>query len=451
MKRSVRIAGYVGIGLLIGVAIITVLVWALTRTQVGVEQVGRLVVGSLEDDVQGELRVGRVTSEGLLGGATVHDIEIEDRQGRPFVRVDSAQLSYDWRSLLGGRIVFDDVVVHDPEVYIEQLPGDTAWNFEYLFPDTTAGESPAENLVLFERARVVNGQFVIRFPWEPDDEEPAVEPADTARLILEPAPGGLVRTLRFEDVNAVLPRALWESPREEGKLFQIASLSTRGYIYKDPFDLRDLRGAITIRDSLIAFEATHVDLPASRAAGIGRIITEDEEDEQNYDIQIDAEELAFADLRWLYPRLPEEGGGNLELRIQTQPEGTLWLATDAQLHAPGTELAGSFGLVTGDSLYFTRVDLRASPLNVALLEQVLPVDLPVEGLMVGTVEVEGPISSLSTEGELQLLAADGGSAVVHWGGTVDLRRPFGAQELQADVRELDLALLSALRDRKSVV
>lgn len=447
-RRSLRIAGFVVLGMAIGLALVVALLFVITRTEFGLERVRRVAIARLSNRIEGELRVERITSRGLLGGAVLHDIELIDPRGRPFLRADSARLGYRFRTLLAGQIVFSRLSVYGPEVIIERLPGDTAWNFEYIFPDTTPDIEEDRDLILLDRVRIEDGLFIVRTPWEPDEP---VEPDDTARLILREVPGGLVREFRFEEVNGLFPRVLWESPLEEGKLIRIASLSTRGYIWKDPFELRDLRGAVTIRDSLISFDVSRFEMPASRGSGVGRVVTHDGRTE--FDVRIEGDDVAFADLQWLYPPLPDEGGGNLVFRMQTQPVGTLWLAEDARIRAPGMQLAGTFGIVTGDTLYFTQVRLRASPLNLELLQDVLPVDLPVEGLMVGTVEVEGPISSLTTRGDVRLMASTGRGqpAAATWSGTLDLRPPYGAQALEATVTELDTdrvpALARALRLR----
>jgi translocation and assembly module TamB len=445
VSRSLRTLGFVVLALAIALALAVAALLFFTRTEVGLERVRRVVVHQLERRVQGDLRIERITSErGFLGGATIHRLEIADTLGRPFVRADSLRLSYGLRDLVAGRISFSRVSIDGAEVYLERLPGDTLWNFQRIFADTTPGEAGgAGPLILFEQARITNSRLVVRYPWAPD--EPIEEPDDTARLILREAPGGLVRELRFEDVNADLPQVLWESPLEEGRMFRVRSLSTRGYIWEDPFDLRDLRGVVTMRDSVIAFDIDRFQLPATRGSGLGRIITGEE---TRYDIEIDGDEVALADLRWLYPPLPEEGGGNLKFRIQTVPQGTLWLARDARIRTPTTEMAGNFGIVTGDTLYLTEIALRASPLDLELLERVLPIEIPVEGVLVGTVEVEGPISSLTTRGDLRLVARGGETspgAAVRWHGTVDLSPPYGVQNLVAEIRRLDLALLSEFR------
>src|SRR5690606_41851722 len=152
----------------------------------------------------------------------------------------------------------------------------------------------------------------------------------------------LVRVVRFEDVDAALPRVLWSSPVEEGRLFEVASLETRGFMYDDPFDLRQFQGTVTQRDSVISIDARDLRLPDSRATGGGRYTNGDERD--YYDLDIQGETIAFDDLRWLYPNFPEEGGGEARIRIQTlDPQGTRWLFEDAHVRAPGAEAAGTHG------------------------------------------------------------------------------------------------------------
>jgi hypothetical protein len=251
VSRQLRLAGYIGICIAAGLLVATLVIVLLTRTDWGMERARRFAVTWLEDRVDGELRIGRVTGPGLLGGVTIHDFGLVDRRGRTFLASDSLELAYDWRSLVAGRILLNRVVLHQPELYIERLPGDTMWNFEHVF-GTATPETPAErNLIMFNDARVLNGLVVIRTPFEPDGP---VAPADTARILLEAAPGGLVRAMRFEDVNARLDRVIWESPIEKGRLFDVQMLQARGFVWREPFEIRNARGTLTTRDSIIAFD-----------------------------------------------------------------------------------------------------------------------------------------------------------------------------------------------------
>ena len=440
MSRRNRTLGYLLLGAVVGIAIVLAIFFVLTRTEYGIEQVRRVAVSQIQQRIAGDLRIGRIdAAPGLLGGAILRDVEIVDESDRTFIRADSLRLAYNWRALLGGRIEFDRVDIFGAEVVIERLPGDERWNYARIFDLGEPDPDSPDRLIQFRRARIVDGLLVIRYPWRAKGQ---VERGDTARLILREVPGGLVRELRFEDINAVLPRVLWESPVEEGRLFVVDQLSTRGFVWEDPFEVRELSGSVTQRDSLVSFDVDRVRLPASTASGLGHIVIG--EDRVGLDISIDGDDVSSADLQWLYPPLPDDGTGRFDFRIQSVPGGTLWLARDAYVSAPGTELAGSFGIVTGDTLYFTEVDLRASPLNLALLEELLPVDLPIDGLLVGTVEVEGPISSLRTRGDVRLASAHGSEAA-RWEGTLDLRGPFGVQNFRADVETLDVGRLAAWR------
>jgi hypothetical protein len=440
VNRSARLAGYIAIGIAAGLLLATLFIVVLTRTEWGMERARRFAVAWLEDRIEGELRLGRVTGPGLLRGVIIHDFGIVDPRGRPFLSSDSIELAYSWRSLAAGRIVLDRVTLYRPHLVIERLPGDTIWNFQHVFPPGP-DQPDQRSLVMFNDARVIDGLATIRMPWEPDGP---VEPADTARLILEEVPGGVARTMRFEAIEARLSRVIWESPTEPGQLFDIASLQTRGYVWREPFLLRHARGTLTARDSVIAFDMPEVELPRSEAGVLGRVVMRT--GPNDLDIRLDGRRLVFDDLHWLYPNLPDEGGGSLILRIQSQPDGILWLAENARIQAPGTNLAGSVGIVTGDSLYFTQVDLRASPLDIRTLEQLLPGGLPVEGILVGTLEVRGPLSALETSGRLELAGRAGTRpSDVAWRGVLDMRnaRDPRAISLSTDVRHLELALLQA--------
>lgn len=436
MRRGVR---YTFIAMAALAVIAVSLVWVLTRTQFGVERAGHFALERIRASVNGQLDVDRVTSGGLLSGVTLHDIALTGPDGRAFLEADSARLAYRFRTLARGSMVFDRVILHSPTVTVEQLPGQEEWNFERIFPpDSAAPLSVARNtLVLIRDATVHDGRVVLRSPWEPDGP---VEPDDTARMILESVPGGLVRTMRFEALNGRIPRIVWEAPGEDARLIEIETLATRAYLWDTPVDIEGLEGAITLRDSLVSFDIPRVRLPDSELAVIGRIILDD--DGSRFDIELDGRDVAFSDFQWLYPQLPVEGGGTLQLRIQTRDPGSiLWLAQEARLRTAGTEVAGSFGVVTGDTLFFTNVDLDASPLDLELIQRLVPGDLPLEGLLIGTVEVEGPISALRTRGDVRLRTfreGQGAESTVRWSGTVGGRPPYDVRGLTADIRSLDL-------------
>lgn len=386
-RRGWRLAGYILIGILAGLVFGSAAIFFITRSDWGMERARRFVVSWLDDRIDGELRLGSISGPGLMRGAMIRDFAIIGPDGRPFLAADSLELVYQWRTLLAGRILLDRVALHQPAVIIERLAGDSIWNYERIFGGGTPDEAAARNLIMFNDARIHNGSAVVRTPWEPDGP---VEPGDTSRLILIDAPGGLLRAMRFEDINARLNRVIWESPIEKGRLFDVQSVSGRGFVWREPFQLTGGRGTLTMRDSVVTFEFPHVALPGSEASILGRVVMRT--GSNDIDVRVDARRMVFRDLEWIYPHMPDDGGGSMRLLIQSQPDGTLWLAEEARIQAPGTSIAGTFGVVSGETLYFTRVDLRAAPLDIRTIEQLLPDGLPVDGLLMGTVEVRGPLN-----------------------------------------------------------
>lgn len=398
MTRNGRIATYILAGLATGLVVSAILLHSLSRTQFGMDRVRRYALSWLEEQVVGEIHIGSFGGRGLLGGLTLNDFYIIDAKGRSFLSADSARLAYNWRTFVTGRIVLDRVSLYQPKIYLEQLPGDSIWNYQHVFPDRRkpGGPPPGKRLILFNDANVINGMAVVRVPFELNE---SIEPADTARTIVEQVPGGYAKVFRFDSINGNFSRVIWESPIEEGKLVDIRSLRAKGFVWREPMNLTAMRGTVTVRDTIIAFDIPDVRMPSSQASMVGRVIME--EGSNFFDLKVEGKRFTFRDMQWLYPRLPNDGSGSGTLRIQSQrPKGILFLATNTRITAPGTRMSGNFGVVTGDTMYFTDVDMRAAPLNLDLIQSLLPGRLPVDGFLVGTVEVKGPLSLLETRGDL---------------------------------------------------
>ncbi len=303
MKRVFAGLKWILVGVIVLLAIAYAGVYLLTRTNWGVQRVGGYVVRSIASGIHGKLTVGRIHSAGLLGGVMLDRLTIVDSVGRPFVAVDSARTTYGWRSLLRGNIVLGSLDLYHPTVVVEELPGDTLWNFEKIFMDTSKVPGTPQ-LVRFSDVRVFDGDVTVAYPL---DVKGPIQPGDTARLIVRRAGRGLERVLRFEQLEATLPDVLWQSPTEPGKLFRFTRLAGLGYIWSTPLHLSHAAGTLALHDSIVAFNVPQVLLPNSDGAVLGRVVVR--KDQNDYDVHITGRRLAFGDLGWLYPRLPREGGG----------------------------------------------------------------------------------------------------------------------------------------------
>lgn len=367
----------------------------LTQTSGGRERVLALTLKQLGAGIAGELRVQRVSGN-LLTGAKLYGVSLSDSLGEPFVVADSAYLDYDLRTLTTPRIHIEDAVVYGAQVYVSQLPGDTLWNYQKLFPPgETAGEV---RYTLIDRAVLVGADVRVQIPWEPTDTAPrarrreiALALADTSPVMVRQVEGGYLRTINLNGVYGGLTGIRFAPGSDAGSYFGIDSLAATVQFFRTPFRVERMEGELQLVDDRVEFNAPVVRLPDSRLAVGGVIHLGERGEEPRYDVTIRGDTVTLADLRWLYPRFPQDAAGRLTLVVETRPEGTLFLARGLRLRAPGTVLSGDFGMIAGDTLRFVDVDLRADPLDVSTVEGMLPDSLPVRGLHIGSVEIRGPV------------------------------------------------------------
>lgn len=365
---------------------------AFTRTEWGRGRVLEFTLQALGGRLNGVLVVDRLEGS-LIAGARLHGVELRGADGELVVAADSAYVNYKLPSFFGGDMVLNSLVVYDPEVFLRRLPGDTLWNYQEILLDTTR-TAETTRATLIDRAILLGAQITVRLPWEP---EPGSTPAerraeirealtDSSRLEVERVPGGYLRTMRFQVADARVSDLVVAADERGGIFLRVDTLNALAKLYRgEPLDLRQARGTLALREGVLRFRAPLIVLPDSRLRAEGVVDTRGEE--PAYDLAVRAERVRLGDMEWLYPYVPERGAASFALWLETRPDGTLYRVRDLRLDAPGTRVAGSFGLLVGQSLSFTDVDLVADPLRVRTIEEMLPTDLPVRGLQIGAVEI----------------------------------------------------------------
>ncbi len=398
---SARRAGtrWLLVGALITIVLLVGAVVFYAQTQWGNQQILSLTLQLASRRLDGELLVQRLEGN-VLTGARLYGVALRGDDGEPFLLADSAFIEYSLRTLAGGRIVIDRLEIYNGEVFLRRLPGERFWNYQAIFGDTLPPVDPPPERapVALQWARVVNGLAVVQVPWEPEEglteaaRQRAIEEAlaDTSMVVVTRVPGGFLQTYRFSALDGEVSEVVIAGDEHGGNYARLDRLSGIAQIWRQPVQIQRVEGEIGIVGEQIEFRAPVLLLPESRLTAYGVLYTRQER--TDFDITIHGEQVTFADLQWLYPRFPDEGGGEILLTLESRPEGTLVVGRNLSLVAPGTRMSGQFGLILNDTLRFLESDLDAAPLSIPTIMGMLPTEVPVEGLRVGGVQIRAPAS-----------------------------------------------------------
>ncbi len=442
MRRLRRVVRWTIYGTMAVLAVLAAVYYAVAHTDPGIERAASSVLDRVRTAVNGELYVDDVTSSGLLAGATLHGVRLIDPAGRTFARLDSVRLGYSIFQLVRGRIVFDEVGLFGGEAVVERLPGEP-WNYEVVLGLGGDGDGSGgpPRLIALENVTVDGTDVTVRMPWTAAENPEA----DTTRLLLAEVPGGTVREYRFRDVVGELPSITLQSPDRRGIQVLVQGLATRAFIYADPVQVRNLVGGVEVVDSVVSFGARRLALAGSRTAARGRIVLGRP---NRYDIQFVGADVAFADLRWLIPRLPATGRAQLDFLIRTQASADVMLeARNARVRTGSSDVRGAFGMITGRPLRLVDVDVDARSLELDLVQRLAQRELPVDGRLEGTFQADGPLTALRSRGDLRLFRSGREQVDVRWSGTAGLAGPFAARELEAELRRVELDVVAAMVPR----
>lgn len=394
LRRSVWAVAGLLIGVVLGIAVVLV----GSRTNYGHKKILNLTLRALGKSVQGTLTVGRISGN-LLTGARLYDVQLRDLKKQPFVLADSADLTYDVRTLLSPRIVIRKAVLYNGRVYASKMPGDSLWNYQAIFADTTAPDTTdkVDRVTLLDSVRLVNVDAHLVIPWTPTKGlSPRARRAqiadvlsDSALTPVKRARGGYTRAMNFVGLNGRLAGIRFAPGTEAGSFFHIDSLGGRAQVFRDTFAIKRVTGRLALLSDHVEFDAPRVDLAHSQLSTAGVVRFPPNGADILYDILFVSKQVSFGDLRWIYPRFPRTATGALTLKVESRPEGLLFLAQHARVQAPGTRITGDFGVILGDTVRFTDVNLKADPLRVATIEAMLPTQLPVVGLHIGSAVIRG--------------------------------------------------------------
>jgi hypothetical protein len=405
-RRAVRMLTWGLGGVALGVALLLLLVNVVARTERGHEFVLQRTLSALGGNIRGGKLVIERIDGNLFEGAKVYGLRLQDNQGRAFVVADSAYLNYRVTTLISPRIHITRATLYEPEIYIFKLPGDSLWNYQAIFADTTTRDPNrprVERTTLVDTLRVINGIARVQTPWSPDTslspraQRVAIADAlsDTSLALVDTVRGGYIRTMNFTRLHGRISRVRFAPGSQTGSRIHVDSLRGVAQIFRKPVQFNQVQAQIALLRGHVELDAPVLRLPGSTLSMSGVVRTDSfpawfpEDKAPMYDLAFRSDSVLFRDLQWLYPRFPAEARGSISLRIEHRPGGLMFLARETDITAPGTHLVGDFGMILGDTLRFVDVDLKAEPVRVSTIERMLPEGLPVRGLVLGGVDIRG--------------------------------------------------------------
>jgi translocation and assembly module TamB len=396
--RPVRRGGLVLTGALAGLFVVALVLWLYLRlAQVG--GVERAVTERLELPA-GTLELEELTDAGELR-ISMRDVVLRGDAGDTVVIAPRVSLRFDPSTTGGdGPLEFSEVVLYEPDVRLAQSPAGE-WNLLQALRLEANGEAVGGDAggmpLLFSDVSVEGGRVAIAVPGEPVDTATFAGRLNFERQTIRGTP---YQVYRFEGVHAHLSRVLLGG--EEGWVADVQDLSTQ--LVRPDVRIAGMRGRFASEgDDGVRFAVQTLRLGASSFAGAGTIRFAG--DAVEYDVEVEAAPLHFSDLAGLIPGLPEEGTASFAL--STEPLGagrTALLFSGLDVDALDATVTGRLGMVVGGDAapLFRDTDLAVASLRLSVLETLgLVQDLPVAGVVAGTLATEGTVTA-GLEGALRV-------------------------------------------------
>lgn len=436
MDPVVRRLGRVLLGIvtvLLGiVALAGIAVVVLTATEWGRERVRRIALSQLQGRVHGRVAIGKLSGN-LLSGLTIHDFAISDSAGEPFIAAQEVSARYALGALVGKKIWLQDVRLVRPLIVLDRPPGGK-WNYQRIFvSDTTPQQSTGPGFgswIRLENVTVVDGDVVVRTPWSPGDKlSPSVRDSlvrdalsgHGRNMIVQAAHsyGGAPpyqKVVELRALNASLPMLRLADPNEKNRYAQVASLQMTALPFRPPAAVvTDMKGNFSFNNDSLWWRGVRATMPASRVSGDGSYAFSS----GDMALTIRGAPAALADLRWLYPRLPAEGGGTLDFAMRWKGGVQDYTARNADIAVGATTVKGDFGLTMSDTFALHDTNLRFANFDTRLVEQLIAgFKSPRRGSLSGRAAVNGGKNALRVDADVAFADATTGTSQVAAVGVV---------------------------------
>ncbi len=424
----------------------------LTSSDWGREKIRTQIVSALQGTANGNVSIGRLEGS-VLTGLRLHDLTITDSTGAPFVSVREVRSGYSLVPLaFRKRIELRDVVLDHPVIVLERAENGK-WNYERIFPvDSTGGPASQElqwgEWLVLHDVQMVQGSVTVRMPWQPDSTLTAQQRdsalrfalSDQSRVVVQRIDDRLQVVQRFERMDARLPLIRWAHPDYQTRRIEADSLRMIAHAFAPPaVDVRQARGAIELDADSVWFDALEVRLPATDATIGGRYTINN----GDLALQVEGRQVALADVRFVYPSLPETGTARFNLALLWQGDTQRYDVRDLDATTGAARVQGQVGVVMRDSsMVYEQTDVTFSGISTALIEQLLPAwNVPAKGELSGRASLNGTLSALDVDGDITFVDdLSGRSRLVAQGLVGTAGDVISAQDLRLTFSPMQVAL-----------
>lgn len=395
-----RFVVLVSAALLLSIVALSVLVVAvLTRTSWGQEQIRAFAEGRLRSAIQGHVHLGRVSGS-FFTGLVVDSVEIRGRDDSLFVATGRVAVEFDVRDLLEQRIIITGLRATHATVHLTQDSTGT-FNFRRIFPSGPPGPPRTTpswgDYIALRDARVDSIDLMLRTNWEPPPLRGAA--LDSAIAAAREAPGREIvrygktwyQVRRLSGRRLALDSGRLDDKAREGRTFGIAQLDL--LVSDPPFDFRNLHGHVRILGDTLWATVPGFRLPGSRGSLEGRLWWGSNLPNR-FDFAVVGDTVSLADIGWVYPTLPRDGGGRMKLFIRSESDPTIvdYVIEDMDVRTTQSRLRGQMTFGVGAPMTILKdVDLVAAPLDFRLIETFSgePLPLPWRGTIEGRLVARG--------------------------------------------------------------
>lgn len=458
-REAVKILQITAVFVAAVVAIAFVAVLVLSRTDWGRERVRRFAMNQLQGILHGQVSIGRISGN-LLNGATIEHLAIRDSAGQPFFAAERVSARYSVLELLTRRIDLRSVNLVRPFILLDRPPGGK-WNYQRIFPssDTTksrAVRSKGFPWIVMHDLTLIDGRMVMRTPWRPDStlsraaQDASIQEAlgGGKRIMVVRSGKGFQKVIELKDLTARAPLLRITQPGYHDRLAQIASLKMIALPFRPPTAVvDDMLGTLRFNNDSLWWSDLAVRMPGSSLRGSGRYVF------SGGDMTLAAKvrPAAMADFRFVFPRLPSDGGGPLDFALEWRGTTEEYWISNADVRTQGARLRGRFAISFADTFAIHDTDIRFENVSTKLVERVVPdFNAPRRGTLDGRLSILGGRNAMRMSGDVAFHdQQDGTSRVIGAGAIGYVHGDIRMRDLRLRAQPLQVALLKSLNPEMS--